>query len=229
MSRLCEFAESSIGRKVMVAIAGLLLCGFLVTHLAGNLLLLAGEGTFNHYAYALEENPLLPLAEVILFGLFVAHVALALFLKLRNRQARPVPYEMKRSKGGSSWGSATMGLSGVLVLAFLVVHIRTFKFGDKPDGLFQLVVKAFSNPLYSGFYVLAMGGLALHLSHGFQSGFQTLGLHHPKLNPLLRKAGLAFALAVAGGFAFLPLWAFKTGGRPLVQASAHAPAPGALP
>lgn len=199
----------------MVAAAGLLLCGFLVTHLAGNLLLFAGQDVFNRYANTLETNPLLLPAEVILAALFLIHAAVSLILRWQNKQARPVAYAESRGKGGRTPGSKTMAYTGVLVLAFLIVHIKSFKFGDKSDGLFQLVMASFRNPLYSSFYVIAMAGLGLHLSHGFQSAFNTLGLSHPKYTPLVKRAGLLFSAAIALGFALLPLWAyFIVGGRP---------------
>lgn len=215
MEKLCQLLHSSIGRKALVALAGLFLCGFLVTHLAGNLFLLVGEDAFNRYAETLETNPLLIPAEIALAGLFLLHILVSLKLRYDNAAARPVAYAAGlEGKGARTWGSRTMAVSGLLVLAFLVVHIRTFKFGDKPEGLYRLVMAAFSNPLYGLFYVAAMGGLGLHLSHGFQSAFQTLGANHPKYTPWIKRLGLAFALAIAGGFAALPVWAYlKASGR----------------
>lgn len=191
----------------MVALAGLLLCGFLVAHLAGNLFLVAGEPAFNGYAEALEENPLLPIAEIGLAAIFLLHIVMSLIARYQNAQARPVGYVMQKAKGGRTPGSRTMIISGLLVLLFLIIHLKTFRFAEEPESLYKLVMAAFKNPLYSGFYVLAMGGLALHLSHGVQSAFQTFGLNHPRYTPLIKKAGLAFALVICGGFAALPIWA----------------------
>ena len=205
--RLCSFFNSSLGQKFLVGGAGLMLCGFLLMHLAGNLFLFVGEGAFNHYAETLEQNPLLPIAEIGLAALFILHIITALYLKVKNRQARPVAYETAASKGGRTPGSRSMALSGTLVLAFLIVHLKTFKFGEDPEGLFRLVMAWFKNPYYAGFYVLAMGGLALHLSHGVQSAFNTLGISHPRYTPLIKAAGVAFAVLVCGGFAVIPLWA----------------------
>jgi succinate dehydrogenase / fumarate reductase cytochrome b subunit len=212
MATLCRFFTSSIGRKVVVGLAGLLLCGFLVTHLAGNLFLFVGEGAFNHYAETLEKNPLLPIAEIGLVALFVIHILVSLRLRYENRKARPVAYAESASKGGRSAGSRSMTWTALLVLAFLLVHIKTFKFGDDAQGLYRLVMTWFTNPLYVGFYVLALLGLGLHVSHGIQSAFQTLGLNHPRYTPLIRKAGMAFAILVCGGFMSIPIWAFMTGG-----------------
>ena len=211
MQLLCRIVNSSIGKKVMVAAAGLLLCGFLITHLAGNLFLLVGATAFNHYAETLEKNPLLPIAEIGLFALFLLHIVTSLILRVQDKQARPIAYDHKQSKGGSTWGSSTMAISGSLILIFLIVHIKTFKFGDQSDGIFHLVVSSFKNPLYAGFYVLAMAGLGLHLSHGFQSAFRTFGLSHPKYMCLVKKIGWGFALLISAGFAMLPIWAFFKG------------------
>ncbi len=217
MERCCgrcfEFFTSSIGKKVMVALAGLLLCGFLAAHLAGNLLLLAGEGPFNHYAETLEKNPLLPLAELGLLALFLVHIVVSVVARAQNMRARPQGYALVASKGGRTPGSGTMIVTGTLVLVFLIVHIKTFKFGAKVDGLYRLVMDSFANPYYAGFYVVAMAGIGLHLSHGFQSAFQTFGINHPRYTPLIKRAGLALAGALSLGFAFLPAWAYlKAGG-----------------
>lgn len=207
MDLLCRILHSSIGKKLLVALAGLLLCGFLVTHLAGNLFLFVGEGAFNHYAETLSNNPLLPVAEAGLVFLFLLHIITALYLKVKNVQARPVAYESASSKGGRTPGSRSMAATGILVLLFLIIHLKTFRFGDDVDGLYKLVMAWFKNPLYAGFYVFAMIGLAVHLSHGFQSAFNTLGISHPRYTPVIKAAGLLFAVAVCGGFAVIPLWA----------------------
>ena len=197
----------------MVALAGLLLCGFLVTHLAGNLFLYAGEGPFNHYAEALESTPLLPAAEIGLALLFLLHIIVSLKLRYENTQARPLAYAEYASKGGRSAGSRSMTLTAVLVLLFLIVHVKTFRFGEEGGNLYRMVMTSFQKPLYAGFYVLAMLALGLHLSHGIQSAFQTVGFNHPRYTPLVRKAGFAFAILICAGFATIPIWAFIQGGQ----------------
>jgi len=194
-----------------MAVSGLLLSGFLVTHLAGNLLLLKGEAAFNAYAKALENNPLLPLAEVGLAAVFVIHILSGLWVSWENRQARPVGYEASQWAGGRTIGSATMAYTGFLLIAFLVVHLRTFRFTEHGGNLYRHVLEAFRNPLYTGFYVAAMGGMVLHLSHGFASAFQTLGLAHPRAETLIKRSGLAFSLSMLG-FAALAVWAYFQGG-----------------
>ena len=213
MRWLADFLTSSIGKKVQMAVTGLLLCGFLVAHLGGNLFLFKSRDAFNHYAEALEANPLLPAAEIGLLVLFALHIVMAVWTRIDNKRARPVGYEMYRSSGGRSWGSSTMTYSGLLLLAFLIVHLKSFRFNEAGEGdLYGMVVGAFRNPLYSWFYVLAMGGLALHLSHGFQAGFQTLGFRHGKYTPVIQKLGVAFAIVVCLGFASMPLWVLYAGG-----------------
>jgi succinate dehydrogenase / fumarate reductase cytochrome b subunit len=208
--RFFDFLESSIGKKILVALAGVLLIGFLVTHLAGNLLMFAGEGVFNKYAETLTSNPLLPVAEAGLVALFLLHIVLSARATLANRAARPEPYQAYKGKGARTPGSRTMALTGLLVLAFVVIHVASFKYkvgGEKGIGLFAHVAGWFSgSKLYAGFYLLAMLGIGLHLSHGVQSAAQTFGLNHPRYTPLVKKAGLGLAAAIALGFASLPLY-----------------------
>jgi succinate dehydrogenase / fumarate reductase cytochrome b subunit len=213
--RVLEFLESSIGKKIMVAAAGILLCGFLVTHLAGNLLLFVGGEAFNHYAEALEHNPLLPIAEGGLVFLFVVHILLSARATLANRAARPVGYESYKGKGARTPGSRTMAYTGSLILLFVIVHVATFKFDvgglkgqapGTPESLYAHVITWFANPLYAAFYILAVAGVGLHLSHGVQSALQTFGANHPRYTPLIKKAGLAFAGLIFLGFVSMPLY-----------------------
>ena len=213
--RILAFLDSSIGKKIMVAAAGILLSGFLITHLAGNLLMFVGGEAFNHYAEVLEHNPFLPLAEVGLLMLFLLHIVLSLRATLANRAARPEGYQVYKGKGARTPGSRTMAVTGLLILAFIIVHVATFKYdfgglkgqvAGQEESLFAHVVAWFANPWYAVFYVLAVGGVGLHLSHGVQSALQTFGLNHPRYTPLLKKAGLAFAFLIFVGFASLPVY-----------------------
>jgi succinate dehydrogenase / fumarate reductase cytochrome b subunit len=213
--RIFEFLESSIGKKIMVALAGLLLCGFLITHLAGNLILFVGGPAFNRYAEFLESQALLPLAEGGLVVLFLIHIALSVRARLANMAARPVAYETYAGKGARTPGSRTMAATGSLVLLFLIIHVATIKYqvgGAKGPDLYAHVTGWFKNPLYSGFYVLALIGVGLHLSHGVQSAFQTLGLNHPRYTPTIKKLGLAFAVILALAFASMPIYFGFLGG-----------------
>jgi len=206
MSRLCSLLTSSIAKKIQVALAGLFLSIFLMTHLAGNLFLFVGEHAFNHYAQALASNPLLPIAEIGLTALFLVHIIAALIVQYQNAYARPISYAVYTDKGGRTLGSSTMRYSGLIILVFLVIHLRSFRFADDRDGLFKLVTESFHNKAYSLLYIIAMGALGLHLSHGVQSAFQTFGVNHPRWTPLIKKIGLTFATVVALGFSSMPIW-----------------------
>jgi succinate dehydrogenase / fumarate reductase, cytochrome b subunit len=213
--RVIEFLESSIGKKIMVALTGLLLCGFLITHLAGNMFLFVGPTAFNHYAEFLEGQALLPLAEAGLFILFLIHIALSVRARLADAAARPIGYQVAADKGARTPGSRTMAISGSLILLFIIIHVATIKYhvgGLRGDTLFAHVTGWFANPLYAGFYVLAMVGLGLHLSHGVQSSFQSLGLNHRRYTPVIKGVGLAFAAIVALLFASMPLYFVFFGG-----------------
>lgn len=212
---MIEFLESSIGKKIMVALAGLLLCGFLITHLAGNLFLFAGAPAFNRYAEFLESQALLPLAEGGLLVLFLIHIALSVRARMANWAARPIGYAAPSDKGARTPGSRTMAVSGSLILLFIVIHVATIKYqvgGAMGPTLYDHVTGWFRNPLYAGFYVLAMIGIGLHLSHGVQSSFQTFGVSHPRYTPLIKALGLAFAAVVALAFASMPLYFCFVGG-----------------
>ncbi|HAM36452.1 MAG TPA: succinate dehydrogenase [Elusimicrobia bacterium] len=216
MRWLFDLLNSSIGKKITIGIAGLLLCCFLIPHLVGNLILFLGADQFNAYAHFLQTNPLTPLAELGLLALFLIHVIVTLYARWQNWGARPVAYEMSVSKGGRTIGSTTMIYTAFLLLAFLIAHVATFKYGWRSDfrneELFERVMEFLGNPWIAGFYVLAMAGLGLHLSHGFQSAFQTLGINHPKYTPLIKAVGLVFAVATAAAFAAIPIWACWLGG-----------------
>lgn len=204
---LRRFYSSSIGRKFFVAVAGICLCGFLVLHLLGNLLIFKGAPVFNRYASALDSNPLIPAAELILAGFFLLHILIALWLRYENKRARPMGYARYEDKGGRTWGSRTITWTALMVLAFLIVHLKSIRFGDKSRGVYHLVMASLQNPFVAIFYVISMGALALHLSHGVQSAFQTLGLNHPKYTPLVKTLGRLFAAVICIGFAAIPIWA----------------------
>lgn len=208
---------STIAHKVTIGVSGLLLCGFLATHLLGNLLIYAPADNFkayNDYAHALHANPLLPIAEIGLLVLFVAHILITTLTVVRNSQARPVRYAVKRSKRGKTAAAAhnIMHLTGVVVLAFIVLHILDMRLGirfPEVDGVSpaERALQVLHDPLSASLYTLGSLLLGYHVFHGFSSSFQTLGFNHPKYLPLVRRVGVAFAAIVALGFASFPIWA----------------------
>jgi succinate dehydrogenase / fumarate reductase cytochrome b subunit len=215
MKRLLIFANSSIGKKAIMGTTGLFLCGFLVVHLSGNLLLFVGKDTFNAYAEALESKKALMYgAEVVLLCGFLYHIFLGLRLTQENRDARPVGYLVRRVAGGSTFASRTMLQTGSVVLVFLVLHIWTFKFGvEQGETLYDNVVRRFANPAYAFFYIFAVCVLGVHLSHGVQSAFQSVGLRGAGSAPVLKKIAWAFGLGVALGFSSFPLYFVMKGGQ----------------
>lgn len=208
MNWIVQTLSSSVGKKLLMAVTGLSFLGFLAGHLAGNLTVYAGADAFNAYAAKLQSlGPLLRVVEAVLIALFAVHVATGSLLFLQNLAARPNRYAVSRNPGGKTIGSATMPYTGLLILVFLVAHLINFTFVDKTGTtIFQIVTTAFQNPVYVGLYVLAMVVVALHVSHGFWSLFQTLGLNHPKYMPLISGAGIILSLVFGIGFGFLPIY-----------------------
>ncbi|REJ97268.1 MAG: succinate dehydrogenase [Planctomycetota bacterium] len=219
--------RSSVGKKFVMGITGLFLCGFLVIHLAGNLLLYIGDGTvYNEYAHKLHSNPiLLFVAEVILFAGFLIHIYLAIVTNRENRAARGVRYAVKKTKREDrtvnlfGWTpDTTMFASGAVILGFLVVHLSDFKFGDIVHGEriagLEPADKArilMSDAIRAGIYLVGSIFVGIHVSHGFWSAFQSLGVNHPKYNDWIRKVGIAFAIIVAVGFGSFFVWGISGG------------------
>jgi succinate dehydrogenase / fumarate reductase, cytochrome b subunit len=218
--RVLHAFSTSVGSKILLALTGLALFGFLVIHLAGNLLIFAGADRFNGYSAALINNPLIIPAELGLLLLFVIHVYKAIRGLVRNRAARPVAYKKTVWAGGpsrKSWGSASMALTGTTILLFVVIHLKTFKFGphyqaagEATRDLHRLVVEVFRNPFYVVFYVLAMALIGLHLRHGVSSAVQSLGLMPSGATRAVLAAGAALAAVIALGFAVIPVVVFFT-------------------
>jgi succinate dehydrogenase / fumarate reductase cytochrome b subunit len=208
MSWLVGTFGTAIGKKLFMSVTGLCFCLFLVGHLAGNTLLLSGADAFNAYAAKLQSlGALLRIMEAGLIFFAVVHVGTGLYLFYQNLQARPVRSRANASGGGQTLGSATMPYTGVLILAFLLFHLVQFTFVDKGDaGVYALVAAAFAQPFYVGLYILAMAVVGVHVSHGFWSAFQTLGMNHDKYFGLLRMGSVVFAVVLAAGFAFLPVF-----------------------
>jgi succinate dehydrogenase / fumarate reductase cytochrome b subunit len=206
--RLTTFATSSIGKKAFMSISGLLLIGFLVAHVAGNLTLFVdGDGsTFDAYANTLRTNPLLPVLEIGLTALFLTHIALGMRTALENSRARPVRYKQLNAHGNRTWSSTSMIITGVIVLIFLVIHLYDFRLtAGEDDLLAPMVVARLSTPLGAGIYFIGVGALGVHLWHAFQSLFQTLGFHHSRYRPLIRAVGWGVAALLAVLF-----WLFPT-------------------
>ena len=220
---------STVGRKILLAVTGLCLFGFIIVHLVGNLLLFVGPEAFNAYAHKLMSlGPLLYLAELILVAIFLIHIVTAIAVTWNNWKARPERYEKSKNQGDPSrmtLSSRTMIWTGLVLFVFLIVHLITFKYGpgveegyvamlggEQVRDLYRLVAEWFSNGLYVAYYVVSMGLLGFHLRHGFWSAIQSLGGFHPKLTPVAYSFGVAAAVVLAVGFLALPIWFYLGGG-----------------
>ena len=211
-------APSSVGTKVVIAFTGLALFGFLIVHLAGNLLVLASPEAFNEYSHKLISNTLIYLAEAGLAALFVVHIYKAVTNFFRNRSARPHRYAVKKPAGHTSrktLSSTSMIVTGTTILVFLILHLKTFKFGAYYDAaepgvrdLYRLTLEVFHNPFQVVWYVIAMVLVGMHLRHGITSALQSLGAMPHGLTRKLLTAGAIVAIAIAGGFAMIPVWIY---------------------
>jgi len=213
---LGRFLSSSLGRKYVMAVSGLALVLFLIAHLAGNLTLFVGNDLFNAYAKALESNPLLPLAEAGLAAVFLVHIALAVLLITKNRAARRDKYRSDLGKGGKTLASATMSITGPIVLVFLLIHLYDFRisrmFVDEGYDLAVAVRARLASPLGATIYIFGLLALGTHLWHGFQSAFQTLGLGHPRWRQVVLWTGRVLTLLLFLGFVSFPFWLFALRG-----------------
>jgi len=212
---------SSVGSKILIGSTGVLLLLYLAVHIAGNLLVFFGPSIFNGYSHALLSNPLIPVIEVALLALVLLHIFMTVRMYLVNLQARPVSYVQKRSAGRpsrKSVASSTMIFSGLWLLVFVIIHVNAFKYGAEyhtsngERDLYRLEMENFSNPLTVAFYVVTMIVVGSHLWHGVLSSFQSLGAQNPSDAPRALRAAKAVAVAIAGGFIIIALWAYLTGG-----------------
>ncbi len=218
MSNSSNAFNTSIGKKVIMGITGLFLITFLIVHAGINALIYSNDGglLFNIGAHFMATNFAIRAMEVVLMLGLLAHIAQGFRLWFANNQARPVKYEVTDGKANSKWYSRSMGLLGTLLLIFLIVHFGHFwvqsRFVGLPtvdanghEDLYALMLVAFKSTINVVLYTLAMGSLAYHLMHGFQSAFQTLGINHSKYTPLIKAVGFWFSVGIATLFASMPL------------------------
>lgn len=220
---------SSLGKKIFMGLTGLMLCGFIVIHLIGNLALLSpNPDPFNKYAHFLTQQTgnIIYVAEAMLAAVFLIHFFYAIYVTWNNWTARPSGYKVVKGAGHTSRksiGSTTMIYTGILVMVFLVMHLLHFKYAEAqmyvPAGyeyqiknLYAVVHNFFSNIGNVSFYVVIMGLLGFHLSHGFWSAFQSLGLSGSRFTPVVYTLGSIYAVVMAIGFILFPVISFIKGG-----------------
>lgn len=224
MSWITKALTSTLGRKLVMGLSGLFLVSFLFVHLYGNsLLFMPDQGlSFNIFAHFMGTNPLIRILEIGLFLGFAIHIYTAWLLTNNNRKARPQQYAFHQAPPKVSWFSRNMGLSGSIVLIFLVVHLQNFYYrfkfdaaelpvifldGEPVTNYYQVVSTFLHNEWwYSILYVLAMFLLGFHLNHGFQSAWRTLGVEHKKYTPLITSIGTFISVFVPLVFAAMPIF-----------------------
>jgi succinate dehydrogenase / fumarate reductase cytochrome b subunit len=220
-SRFQRYFSSSVGTKLLIGITGLLLFVYMLLHLAGNALILAGAEVFNEYSHKLVSNPLIIPIELGLLAVFVLHIYKTVRMVLVNRAARPAGYAKKASAGHTSrksFASSTMIASGLFLLFFVIVHVKQFKFGSyyqtiadaSTRDLYRTEIEVFRNPVWVLFYVIGTVVVGLHLRHGIASGFQSIGADHPLYTRRLTAIGIVLAIVIGGGLGLIPIWVYFT-------------------
>ena len=209
-ARAWKFWQTTIGKKAVMAVTGIVLAGFVLGHLIGNLQIFLGPDGFNSYARTLRHLPeLVWPVRVLLLVSVMAHIWSSLHLAVAKSEARPIGY-VKHKPAGSSYASRTMYWSGPIIAAFVIYHLMQFTFGVGGTPYHALdaygnVIAGFRVPAVSIFYIIAMALLCLHLRHGLWSMFQTLGFYHPRHTPRIRRLASLLALFVFFGFVSIPI------------------------
>jgi succinate dehydrogenase / fumarate reductase cytochrome b subunit len=214
--RVVRFYEAPIGKKVIMAVTGVILFGYVVAHLLGNLQIFGNPDQINIYA-AFLHNPanagLLWGARVALLVAVILHIVASIQLWKLKSDARPVAY-VKKEDPAASYASRTMMWSGPIVAAFVIFHVLHLtagavlplqEIGPNQPNVRANVIAGFMNPAVSAFYILAMILLCMHLYHGLWSMFQSLGFSHPRYTPKLKKGAAIFAILIAIGNCSIPI------------------------
>ena len=214
-SRLRGF-DSSVGEKIVIGATGLALFLYLIIHITANLTVFGGAAFFNGSADLLERIPILPVIEIGLLLIFLIHIYKTVTMFIGNQRARPVGYAKKKNAGRTSrktFASSTMIFTGSWLLLFLIVHVKAFRYGPQYEyegmkDFYRLEMENLSNPFMVAFYVLSMLVVGSHLWHGASSSLQSLGVDHPQWTPRILIAGKVLAVAIAGGFIVIAIWAY---------------------
>ncbi|MEO6132712.1 MAG: succinate dehydrogenase cytochrome b subunit [Saprospiraceae bacterium] len=223
MKWILRLLNSSIGQKLIMSLTGIFLVLFLIVHLSGNLQLLAHDNgeSFNIYAAFMSHNLFIRIISIGLYSFILLHAIQGLALYFTNRKSKG-PYSSRGKVEGADWPARSMALLGILIFAFLLLHMGdfwwkmrftdslpliTYPGHDKPvEDIYSRVHIAFQQLWIVIAYLVGVIALAFHLVHGFQSAFQTLGLNHKKYTPLIKGIGWIYSILFPLGFAILPLY-----------------------
>lgn len=219
--------SSSIAKKIAMALSGFFLLIFLLQHMTINFISVISADGFNSASHFMGTNPIVQFLfqPILAFGV-IFHLGMGIVLELKNRSARPVKYAMNKAEANSSWMSRNMIITGIMIMLFLGLHFYDFWFpelnmkyiqGDMsgllPNGEFRYweeLHHKFHDPIRTGLYVLSFVFLALHLMHGFQSAFQSVGFNHRKYTPTIKKLSNIYAIVVPLGFIIVAVYHFLT-------------------
>ena len=215
MNWFTQFLASSLGRKFTMSLTGLFLILFLMIHLSINFTLIFNDegALFGELVESMESNPLIKVVSYVLYLAFILHIIQAFLLYNINRKAKGQKYQI-RTRENATFASKNMTLLGSVILIFLIIHLLDFFYGLKiahtiaEEELYSNIVDVYKKPGYVILYVVSMIFLALHLSQGFQSAFQTLGLNHQKYTPLIKFLGKLYSIVVPLGFAIIPIYVY---------------------
>ena len=214
MTSLRSFLSSTIGKKVLVAITGILFCLFLLFHLVNNLVIYTGEENFNYLVSSLEKiKPLIRLLEVVLLTILVVHISNSVYLSIQSRKSGNQTSLSNVKKPNAPLSSRTMLFTGSVLFIFIVVHLSTFWFNfqltDDHDAYYNMVTDSaigFGNIFITILYLVAMVILGFHLKHGFSSAIQTLGIKDTSIGKVVSTIGVVFWLFIPAGFFSIAFW-----------------------
>lgn len=219
---MASLTSSSIGRKYAMALSALFLLSFLVLHLIVNLLSLFGPEVYNNASNFMGYNPLVQFVmQPILVAGVIFHFVMGFILEIRNNAARPIKYGMNKGSANSTWMSRNMIITGLVILAFLGLHMYDFWYHEmnykyieglpvEENRFWTDLHNKFESPIRVGIYVISFVLLGLHLAHGFQSSFQSIGARHPKYTPMIKAFGTWFSILIPAGFIMIALYHFLT-------------------
>ena len=205
--------NSSVGKKIIMAVTGVILFGFIIGHLIGNLQIFAGPDVLDSYARFLKERPeVIWTVRVILLASVGLHILAATQLTIRNRSARPIAYRLHKYDE-ASYAARTMVWSGLTIGLFVIYHLLHFTVGtvhpSQPDfhaeAVYANVVSGFQQWPVALFYIVAVLSLGLHIAHGVWSMFQSIGLNHPKYEPLIQRSAVVLGSLIVAGYVSIPL------------------------
>ncbi len=213
------FLSSTIGKKYLMGLTGLVWAGFVFGHMAGNMTIFVSPDLYNQYGHAITSNKILLYgAEAALLLSLIVHVILAVNLTRLNTKAKGnLAISTATGPKRTPLASQTMIIQGTILLAFIILHLITFKYGDyyettvngvKMRDLARLMTEVFTQPLALAWYIVSLLLLFAHLKHGFGSVFQSFGLLHPSYQAKIKAASWGYAIVVTAGFISQPLYVY---------------------